>query len=128
MLDSVNIGVGDVDEAQSAPGNYNAPLAIHIVWPAASYTTPRDTIRVCSSRSMISSRAPRRNHGQKAESVSFGQLADGRTVARLNGEHAGQPFSETFDPFGGTAARRAPDGRRAEPSRSAGLTRIRPAE
>jgi hypothetical protein len=28
---------------------------------------------------------PRRNHGQKAESVSFGQLADGRTVAELNG-------------------------------------------
>ena len=36
MLDTVNIGVGDVDEAQSAPGNYDAPLAIHIVWPAAS--------------------------------------------------------------------------------------------
>jgi len=32
---------------------------------------------------------PRRDHCQKAERVGFGQLADGRTVARLNGEHAG---------------------------------------
>ena len=42
---------------------------------------------------------PRRDHRQKAERVGFGQLADGRTVVGLNGQHAEQPFSEAFDPF-----------------------------